>query len=149
MPKKYRFNPDSLSYDRLDNSFKARALNTLTYLAALTVVAVLVNILFSVFFDTPKEKGLKRENEFLETQYEVINNQLGLIENTLQDLQRRDSNIYRVIFEAEPIPYAVRMAGYGGSDKYKKLEGYSSSDLIKETTKKLDQLSRRIYVQSR
>ncbi|MBN2520331.1 MAG: M23 family metallopeptidase [Bacteroidales bacterium] len=149
LKKKYRFNPESLSYDRIDTTFKFRLLRTLSSIAALVVVAVIFNISFSYFFDTPKEKALKRENNFMKTQYDIINNQLILVENTLFDLQRRDSNIYRIIFEAEPIPYSVRMAGYGGTNKYKDLEGYSNSELVIQATRKLDQISRGLIVQSK
>ena len=52
---------------------------------------------------------------------------MNQVQTVLNDLQDRDDNIYRVIFEAEPIPNSVRQAGFGGSDRYKDLEGY---DLI-------------------
>jgi murein DD-endopeptidase MepM/ murein hydrolase activator NlpD len=71
------------------------------------------------------------------------------VSTVLADMQDRDDNIYRVIFEAEPIPNSIRKAGFGGVDRYKELEGYLNSDLIIETTKKLDQLSKQIYIQSK
>ncbi len=147
--RKYKYNPDSLNYDQLQLTFKDKLLKTLTQLAALIIVAIVVNVLISSFFDTPKEKGLKRENYNLVTQYEILDKQLNLIENTLYDLQKRDSNIYRVIFEAEPLPYSIRMAGYGGTDRYKELEGFTNSELIVDASKKIDQLSRRAYIQSK
>jgi murein DD-endopeptidase MepM/ murein hydrolase activator NlpD len=65
------------------------------------------------------------------------------------DLQERDDNIYRVIFEAEPISTDIRKAGYGGVNKYKALENYDYSGLMIETTKKLDRLAKQMYVQSK
>jgi len=103
---------------------------------------------FSAFFDTPKEKGLKRENEQLKLQYEILNKRFDLVENTLQDLQQRDNNIYRVIFETDPIPSSVRKAGYGGSERYKKLRNLNNSELVIKTSKRLDKLSKQLYVQS-
>jgi murein DD-endopeptidase MepM/ murein hydrolase activator NlpD len=67
----------------------------------------------------------------------------------VKDMENRDDNIYRVIFEAEPIPSTVRNAAYGGTDRYAKLEGYDNTKLIASTTKKLDALSRKLYVQSK
>ncbi|MFC2138607.1 M23 family metallopeptidase [Bacteroidota bacterium] len=147
--RKYKYNPESLNYDQVQHTFKYRLIRTLTQLAALAVVALIVNVIISTFFDTPKEKGLKRENYNLITQYEILNKQLNLIERTLNDLQKRDSNIYRVIFEAEPLPQSIRMAGYGGTDRYKELEGFSNSEIIINTTSRIDQLSRRSYIQSK
>jgi murein DD-endopeptidase MepM/ murein hydrolase activator NlpD len=67
----------------------------------------------------------------------------------MNDLQDRDDNIYRVIFEAEPIPKSIREAGIGGVDRYEKLKGYKNSDLIIETGKRLDRIMGQLYVQSK
>ena len=64
-------------------------------------------------------------------------------------MEKRDDNIYRVIFESEPIPASVRKAGYGGAERYSRLEGYNNSELIIGTTKKLDRISKELYVQSK
>jgi len=150
MPKtKYRFNHQTLSYDRIDLSGKQKFYRFLTYFSATLVIAVIYNLFFILFFDTPKEKGLIRENQQLITQYEVLNNKFGLVEKTLEDLQKRDDNIYRVVFEAEPIPLEMRSAGVGGANRYRDLEGFDNSDLVIETTRRLDKISKQLYVQSK
>lgn len=82
-------------------------------------------------------------------QYDILQQRMELASNVLKDLQHNDDNIYRVIFEADPIPSSVRQAGYGGVNKYKALEGYDNSDLMIETTKRLDMITKQIYVQSK
>ena len=67
----------------------------------------------------------------------------------LADIEDRDNNIYRLYFEANPIPEEQRMAGFGGINRYKDLEGFNNSKLIIETSKRLDMLTKRIVVQSR
>jgi murein DD-endopeptidase MepM/ murein hydrolase activator NlpD len=146
---KYKFNESSLRYDKIVHTTKQKFYRFLTYFSATLIIAVIYNVLFTVFFDTPKEKGLKRENQQLATQYEVLNNKFDLVERTLEDLQKRDDNIYRVIFEAEPIPPSVRSAGFGGTNKYRDLEGYENSALVKETAQRLDKITKKIYVQTR
>jgi len=100
-------------------------------------------------FDSPKEKMLKREIDQLVLQYEMLYNRSDQIEAILADLQQRDDNIYRVIFEAEPIPNVVREAGVGGINRYKKLQGFDYTPLMEQTTQKLDKISKRLYVQSK
>lgn len=146
---KYKFNHSSLRYDKIVHTPRQKFYRFLTYFTATLIIAVIYNILFSVFFDTPKEKGLIRENQQLATQYEVLNNKFDLVEKTLEDLQKRDDNIYRVIFEAEPIPPSVRSAGFGGTNKYIDLEGFENSELVKETAQRLDKITKKIYVQSK
>jgi murein DD-endopeptidase MepM/ murein hydrolase activator NlpD len=147
--EKYRFNPKTLSYEKVRTSVKVRIWRLLSYLFTGLVFAVSVLVFAYSSIDSPKEKILKRENEQLSLQYDFINKRLGEMESVLSDLQQRDDNIYRVIFEAEPIPENVRKAGVGGANRYQKLEGYESSDLIIETTSKLDKLAKQLYIQSK
>jgi hypothetical protein len=78
----------------------------------------------------PKEAKLRRENQQLLLQYELFNKHLGEVETVLGDVRRRDDNIYRVIFEADPIPATCAMAGAGGVNRYKDLDGFASSDVV-------------------
>ncbi|MCK5170425.1 MAG: M23 family peptidase, partial [Bacteroidales bacterium] len=146
---KYKFNHNSLRYDKIVLSGKQKFYRFLTYFTATIMEGVIYNVVFAIFFDTPKEKGLIRENKQLADQYINLNNRFDLVEHTLEDLQKRDDNIYRVIFEAEPIPPSVRSAGFGGANKYKDLQGFKSSQLVTETARKLDKITKQIYVQTR
>jgi murein DD-endopeptidase MepM/ murein hydrolase activator NlpD len=78
-----------------------------------------------------------------------MNKDIEKISAALEDIQMRDDNIYRVIFEANPIPSSVRMAGFGGTNRYTKLESMDNSELIISVAKKLDVLSKQVYVQSK
>ena len=108
-----------------------------------------MTFVFFTFFDSPKEKMLNREIENMVFQYNQIKDKLNQISLVMADLQNRDDNIYRVIFEAEPIPNSIRKAGYGGVNRYEALKGYNNSDLIINTTKKLDQISKQLYIHSK
>ena len=92
---------------------------------------------------------LKRELSYTIEQYELLNSQLNQVELVLDDLQRRDDNIYRVIFEAEPIANSIRKAGFGGVNRYKHLEGMKNTELVLNTTKKIDQISKQLYIQTK
>jgi len=106
-------------------------------------------ILFFQFFDSPKEKKLNREIDVLTSQYENIDGKLKQVELVLDDIQNRDDNIYRVIFEADPIPKSIRKAGYGGVNRYQDLKGYSNSELIINTSEQVDRISKQLYIQSK
>lgn len=146
---KYKFDHNTLKYNKIVFTRKQKFYRFLSYFSATFIIAVIYNVFFIVFFDTPKEKGLIRENQQLATQYEVLNNRFDLVDKTLEDLQKRDDNIYRVIFEAEPIPASVRSAGFGGTNRYVDLQGFKNSDLVTETALRLDKISKQLYVQSK
>jgi murein DD-endopeptidase MepM/ murein hydrolase activator NlpD len=106
-------------------------------------------LLADSFIDSPKEKRLRRELENMEIQFSILDERMDQVGTVMNDLQERDDNIYRVIFEAEPLPASVREAGFGGANRYSKLEGFENSDLIKSTAGRLDRLTKQVYVQSK
>ncbi len=147
---RYRYNPDSLSYDKVTTSIKRTLIKAFTFFTATLAMAVVYYIIYSHFFDTPKERIQAREldqMEFFVTK--VVNQRLDQMEVVLEDMQQRDDNIYRTVFEAEPIPQSVRQAGFGGVNRYESLEGYSNSDLMIETNKRIDKIAKQMYIQSK
>ena len=150
MPRtKYKFNPDSLSFDRVRLGVKAILLRFLAYFIGTIIVAVIYWVIFATFFDSPKEKALEREVAQLTIQYDLIHREMVNVENVLEDLQKTDDNLYRTIFEAEPIPATLREGGVGGVNRYEVLEGYNNSNLVIETAGRLDKIRKKIYVQSK
>jgi murein DD-endopeptidase MepM/ murein hydrolase activator NlpD len=147
--KKYKFNSNTLSYERVGISMKEKVGKILTYLSSSLALAIIMVVIFLNFYETPRSKALERENQRILTQYELMSRDIERVEQVLAELQQRDDNIYRVIFEAEPIPSSVRKAGFGGSNKYSHLESLDNSELIIETAKKLDIVAKEAYIQSK
>lgn len=146
---KYKFNTKSLTYEKVTIPFRKRVWQALSYLATGLVFATITILIAYKYLDSPKEKQLQREISELTLQYEILNNRMVEVTEVLDDIQERDNNVYRTIFEAEPIPQSIRKAGVGGVDRYKELQGYNNSDLIVETTKRLDRISKQLYIQSK
>jgi murein DD-endopeptidase MepM/ murein hydrolase activator NlpD len=149
MPKtKYKFNHETLSYDKVRLGLKQTFLRFLGIFVASLFLAGIYGIIFSSIFDSPKEKALKRELEQLTLQYDLMNREMDNVEKVLGHLQETDDNLYRTIFEAEPVPSSYRKGGIGGVNRYEELEGFSNSELVIETAKRLDKIRKKIYIQS-
>jgi murein DD-endopeptidase MepM/ murein hydrolase activator NlpD len=146
---KYQFDKRTLTYRKVTLTIRQVLLRGLAYFAAAAVFSSIVLVLFTAFFDSPKEKQLNREIDQLELQYKVLNDRMHQANQVLAELQEKDDNIYRVIFEAEPVPMSIRDAGFGGVNRYRNLDGFENAELVIETTKKLDQLIKKLVVQSR
>ncbi|OFY61513.1 MAG: peptidase M23 [Bacteroidetes bacterium RBG_13_43_22] len=146
---RYKFNPESLSFDRIRLGIGAILLRGLAYFVGSLLIALVYYLIFAMFFDSPKEKALLREIDQLTLQYDLIHREMDNIEKVIGQLQETDDNLYRTIFEAEPIPATLREGGVGGINRYKELEGFDNSSIVVETTKKLDKLRKQIYVQSK
>jgi len=148
-PTKYKFNPDSLSFDKIRLGIRTLLLKFLAYFVGSLIIALIYWGIFASFFDSPKEKALKREVEQMTVQYDLIHREMADVENVLTDLQKTDYNLYRTIFEAEPIPSTEREGGIGGVNRYEALEGFNNSKLIIETANRLDKIRKKVYIQSK
>ncbi len=150
MPKtKYKFNPDSLSFDKIRLGFSQLLVRFFAYFLGSVFLAALYGLAFAYIFDSPEEKALKREIAQLSLQYEIINREMEKVEKVLFHLQETDDNLYRTIFEADPIPSTAREGGVGGINRYAELEGYDNSKIVEETAKRLDKIRKKMYVQSK
>lgn len=145
----YRYNPKTLIYEKIEVGFRSRFFRFLSYVVTGMVFAAVVMLFAYSYIDSPKEKQLKRENAQLQLEYDILNKKIEQFSVILEDIQNRDDNIYRVIFEAEPIPENIRKAGFGGVNRYKHLEGYKNSQLVTETTSRLDKIAKQLYIQSK
>ncbi len=146
---KYYYDPKTLSYRKIEKGTVHKLRNTALYIGTAGLLGLIFYLVGDSFIDSPKEKRLKRELENVLIQYDILNKRINHVDDVLKDLQQRDDNIYRVVFEAEPIPKEIREAGFGGANRYKNLNGYNNSELIKGTAKKVDQITKQVYVQSK
>jgi len=147
---KYYYDPKTCKYERYKRSKWDIALNSLGFFSLASVFAVIMLMSFNYFFESPKELMLKKENQELTLYYQLLEGEVSKLNHMMGDLQQRDDNLYRIIFETEPIPGEMRNAGVGGSDRYKEIKekGLNQEDLVISLSQKVDALKRQMYVQS-
>lgn len=145
---KYRFDPESLVYNRIVLSGKQKAIRLIKQLVAVGAISTVLIMGLSLFFDTPGELRQKRENKMLLEQYNNLNKKLDQITNSMEKIEERDDNIYRLIFGIDPISDEKRKAGAGGTNQYEEFENLSEGELVIETSKKIDALRRQMAIQS-
>ena len=147
---KYIYDSDTLSYRKIERKKGKRLGMFMLALPGIFLAGFLIHILYLNLpqIETPKEKSLKRELSNMQLQYDILNKQMTQIEGVLADIEDRDNNIYRLYFEANPIPEEERRAGFGGINRYKKFEGYDNSQLIINSNKRMDIIKKQLVVQS-
>ncbi|MFW5706292.1 MAG: M23 family metallopeptidase [Bacteroidota bacterium] len=146
---KYQFNTKSLAVEPVRETLWDKLKRFLRIVLAGMVFSVIVLSIGYTFVESPKEKMLRREIDQYKVNFQLVNDQLDLLASVLEDIEHRDDQIYRVIFEAEPVPRAVRDAAYGGVDRYEQFDGYDNSEIISTTIQRIDQLARQLVVQSK
>ena len=148
---KYYFDSDNLEFVPIKRSLTNRIYRLSLFLISSVIFGAFITVLLfnTDFVDTPKEIVQEREIDNYELQLKVLNKKLEQVESTLANIEKRDNNLYRVYFEASPIPEDQRRAGFGGINRYDYLEGFENSDLIVNTTERLDVLTKELVIQSK
>ena len=148
---KYYYNKETCSYEVVRPSRKELLFKYLRFLIIVIISSFLMISLYDKYFESPVIISLKKENQELKTHFDILNEEIELNNKMLSNLQERDDDVYRIIFEAQPIPSSIRKAGVGGIEKYKDLiEGnLEREDIILETYKKSDELKRKMYIQTK
>ena len=146
---KYRYNPETLSYDRITITTKEK----LNRWGIMFLVSIVISIgyfaIYSCFYDTPKERTMTNELSTIRFNYQMLSQDLQHIDRILSDIQKRDDDIYRTVLESEPIPASIRQAGFGGINRYEPLEGYEHSNMMIALTKHADKILKQLCVQSK
>lgn len=152
MPRlKYYYDKESLSYYPVSTGRYSGLSEVVLFLLSsifFGIVALLI-LLNTDALNTPTELVQAREIENFKLQYELLNKKLEKIEEVMANVAERDNNLYRVYFEASPIPEGQRKMGFGGVNRFRELEGYENSKLIINTTKRLEVLTKQVVIQSR
>ena len=146
--KHYIFNQLTQNFEVLETSRSKRLLRYALISLALLGVASLFAVLLFTFFKSPKEKAQARELEYMKLQYEILNDRLDNMEILLSDMEQRDNDLYRVMFEADPIPVNKRRSGFLTPNRYDSLYGYENSNQVASASRKLDIIASQLYHQS-
>jgi|TARA_B110000908_G_scaffold170866_1_gene231715 murein DD-endopeptidase MepM/ murein hydrolase activator NlpD len=148
---KYYYDHKTLSYRKIETNKSVQLRNVLAFLSAsmfFGIIGLLV-LLNSSIINTPTELFQAREISNYKFQFDLLNKKIKQLNIVLEDIEQRDNNVYRVLFETNPIPSEVRKAGFGGINRYENLEGFDNSKLVIETTKKIEILTKQIVIQSK
>ena len=148
---KYYYDPDTLSYRKIEPKKTKRFRNIALFILGSFLFGLLslVLLLNTNLINTPRELSLQREVKNYELQFELLNKKMEQIEDVLANVEDRDNNIYRLYFEANPIPDEQRRAGFGGVNRYKALEGFNNSEMVIATTKRMDIIKKQLAIQSK
>jgi murein DD-endopeptidase MepM/ murein hydrolase activator NlpD len=146
---KYYYDSDTLSYKKIKTKISVILKRISFAVVSAFMFMVLGYVVLTQFFESPKEKELIRELEFVKLNEQLHNKKIEELSSVLNEIQERDNNIYRLYFEVSPIPEEQRKAGFGGVNRYKALEGFDNSEMIIDVTKNMDILSKQLYIQSK
>lgn len=145
----YRFNPHTLRYERVLVTMRDRVKRISFSVLGGVVLGVVIVIVTLQFMEAPRERSLRREVAQYKRQLRVLGDRVDRAEVVLSDLEERDDVLYRTIFESEPVSEATRRSGIGGVERYEEFDKMENGALLKQTAMKVDDLTKRLYVESK
>jgi murein DD-endopeptidase MepM/ murein hydrolase activator NlpD len=145
----YKINPETLAMEQVKQGLGYWLRQTGIYILAGIILGVLFLFLFLTFFPSPREKQLLCEKESMQSQLEILNQQVDQMQIVMTDLQQRDDNLYRVLFGAEPIPLSIRQGTQHKIDYYDSIAKMTDNQLAAELAQKVDMIAKELYTQAK
>ncbi|MBU3662609.1 MAG: M23 family metallopeptidase [Bacteroidetes bacterium] len=138
---KYFYNPHKLDFEKVGTNIWSLVLRVFGFLSASAVAGGIMVFVAYTFIDSPKERILKRENDQYRYQINVLNQKISQLNGIMKELQERDRNIYRAIFEAEPMEINTDIENLPNLNKYRDLDGFNNSEELIALSQKIAHLS--------
>lgn len=146
---KYIYDPMTLAYRKVEKSWRERLRDTGLFILASALLGILFFFGLQLLIDSPKEKELQRELDESTLLFEDLDRRVSQLGSVLNQIERRDDEIYRVIFESDPPLQERRLEGIdGASERYSKIRGLSNGALLSSSALKVESLAKRMAVQS-
>lgn len=146
---KYYYNTHTLRYEKLEVPLRVRLLRVFGFIAATLVTALIIVSIAFRYIESPKEKLLVEENTVLKNNYSIVQRQVQQLDQQMDVLEKRDNQVYRNIFEAEPIPDSARLKAMEKAKEIKMVTAMGENDLINSITGQLNNLIKRVAFQSK
>ncbi len=144
---KYYYNTNTLRYEKLETPFRVKLLRIFGFIAAAFVTAALISLLAFRFIGSPNERLLRSENARLRDHYKELLDQLKAIQLEMKEVEGRDNNVYRAIFEATPIPDSARAKDLEKQIEIASVESMKDNELVSSIGALLNSLSNEVKVQ--
>ncbi len=145
---KYFFNTHTLRFEKVEVPLRVRLLQVFGYVAASIVTGIIIVIIMFQYIDSPKEKLLRQQNDSYKESYSVIQERVKQLELQMNELESRDNEVYRSIFEADPIPDSARVKEMEAKNEVNLIQNLSNIDLLKNMQGQLNNLSLRMSFQT-
>lgn len=145
--RKYFLDLNDLQYKQVKHPFRKKLLRCLIWFAGSLAVAVLYITIYFSYFGSPKEHFLNQQLDSIELQYSLLNRELDNSMESISSLKMSDEIRYRPILSMDSIPDMVRNPGFGGVDRFRNLDGYIYTRLMRSTRTRIAEMKNMTAVQ--
>jgi murein DD-endopeptidase MepM/ murein hydrolase activator NlpD len=146
---KYFYNTHTLRYEKLVTPFRVKLLRLFGFLSGLTVASAIVIYLYLKFFPQPTDIEYRRKYELLRDDYNQVNEKVKTLQQQMMALEKRDNEVYRSIFEANPVPDSARAKLIEQQKEIEKIKVMDDFELGADIASQLNNISARVAFQQK
>ncbi|HEV8083466.1 MAG TPA: M23 family metallopeptidase [Chitinophagaceae bacterium] len=144
---KYYYNTNTLRYEKLVTPLRVKLLRFFGFITtALVTSFILVSLAFR-FIPSPQLKLAEARYEKMKQNYDMLVSQARTLQQEMASLEQRDNQVYRSIFEANPLPDSARAKLTEQKNEVRKVEAINDEELGNELAKTLNNVNARITYQ--
>lgn len=144
---KYYYNTHTLRYEKLITPLRVKLLRFFGFMSALLVSSAIIIYLYNQFVPRPTDIESKRKYELMKVNYQSLLTKTSSLENQMASLEQRDNEVYRSIFEANPLPDSLRVKQIEKKRELQKVNVMNDDELGEEIAGQLNNLDARITYQ--
>jgi murein DD-endopeptidase MepM/ murein hydrolase activator NlpD len=144
---KYYYNTNTLRYEKLTTPLRVKLLRFFGVLCAFLVTSTVVIYLYQKFGPKPKNPESLRY-ELMKDNYTVLRKKVTQLEENMELLEKRDNEVYRSIFEQNPLPDSARAELIEKKKELEKINLLGDESLEKNIAAQLNNINARITYQT-
>ncbi|WP_153798183.1 M23 family metallopeptidase [Foetidibacter luteolus] len=146
---KYFYNTHTLRYEKLITPFRVKLLRVFGFIAAAVVTAGIIVLIAFQYIESPEEKLLKQQNDNLSANYKLLSQRINQLQQKVGELEKRDNEVYRSIFESAPVPDSARLKEMSMAKEIQLVQGMGAGDLVSSIAGQLNNLILRTAYQEK
>jgi murein DD-endopeptidase MepM/ murein hydrolase activator NlpD len=145
---KYFYNTNTLRYEKLITPLRVKLLRVFSFVAAVAVAGFLFMQVAYRYVPSTREQQLKSEIYNVKDNYTVLQEELKRMSQQLREIEKRDNQVYRSIFEASPIPDSARAKMLEKEAQEKLVASLSDNEINESILEQIKTLRSRMLVQN-
>ena len=144
---KYYYNTHTLRYEKLITPLRVKLLRIFGFISAALVTSAIIIYLYNNFFPRATDKESERKYEIIKDNYNVLAIKTKMLQQQMADLEKRDNEVYRSIFEANPLSDSARTKLIENKKEIEKVNLLNEDELEFEIAKTLNNIAARVIYQ--
>ena len=144
---KYFYNTHTLRYEKLTVPLRVKLLRVFGFIAASIVTAAVIVWFGFRYIGSPNERILRQQVTYYQGNYELMDQRLQQLQQQMAELEKRDNQVYRSIFEASPVPDSARAKQIEKSEELHLVQRMNDDQLLQSMTDQINNLTARSQFQ--